>query len=146
MHEIRLRFLENRLIEGAPGVAFCLGAPLSTIEQALGPNADPSDAAVIAEELQAKDLELSAPACGLDGYAVRLFDPKFRYDIEPFYDHFLIERVTKYACELLGLVYDKKNEWGHPLFEVKKMPWEYTSLDAAKAVRRVISGEPPWLD
>lgn len=139
MNEGRLFFLAQRLERGAPEVAFCAGAPLSTIAEGIGPNSDPSDASVIKEEQQVKQLSPDDVACGLDGYVVHLFDPDFPLLPDPFNDHFLSDQVTRRACHLLELEWDESNEFGHALFEVHGMPWEYSADDAAKAVRGLIN-------
>lgn len=139
----RLETLAQKLEAGAPGVAFCLGAPLSTIEQGLGPDADPFDHAPIRHERDLKGLALDDVACGIDGYAIFLFsDHVFLYP-DPFHDPWAQQNLTKSACALLGLPWTNPDV-GHQLFYASMMPFEATPQIAAQAVRRVMVGQYPW--
>ena len=55
----RLTLLAAQLERGAPGVAFCLEAPRSTIELALGPDGDPLDAKTITQQQKEKGMPCS---------------------------------------------------------------------------------------
>lgn len=143
----RLTKLAELLECGAPGVAFCLGAPRTTIEQALGPDGDPFDARTIQRQRDEKDLHPQDIACGVDGYAIELFAPDYPLGRDIFFDPFEQEQFTRTAVDLLGLPWvDKGPKWGcgHDLFEPPERSWEYPPAWVAQAVKRVISGMPPW--
>lgn len=147
MNTERLTILAEQLERGAPGVAFCLGAPRSTIAQALGPDADPHDLPVIRRECAAKSLGRNDIACGLDGYALHLFAPDYPLSEQIFHDPHLQEASLRYALALLDLPWiDRGPRWdcGHPLFDPPQEAWTYAPKDAAQAVRRLLAGADPW--
>ncbi len=120
-----------------------MGAPLSTISQGLGPDADPFDKDPIRLERDRKGLAPKDIACGIDGYAVFLFSKKIFLYPDPFHDPWAQEQLTKSACSLLGLPWTD-DDVGHQLFYSPLMSYEATPEIAAKAVRRVINGKTPW--
>ncbi|WP_412563223.1 hypothetical protein [Thalassobius sp. MITS945101] len=147
MEVTRLTELAAQLECGAPGVAFCLEAPRSTIELALGPDGDPLDAKIIKQQQEEKGLGPHDIACGLDGYAVQLFAPNYPLEKGIFYDPYLQESFTRFAVKLLGLTWvDKGPRWGcgHELFDVPENSWEYSPEQTANAVLRLIEGKAPW--
>lgn len=143
----RLRFLASQLELGAPGVAFCLAAPRTTIELVLGPDADPFDVRLIAKQREEKGLTLDDIAYGIDGYAIQLFQPDYHISEHIFYDTFEQECFSRLAVRLLGLPWMDKGpqfDCGHELFNPTGAPWDCTPEQAAGAVRRVIEGKEPW--
>ena len=143
----RLEILARNLELGAPEVAFCLGAPRTTIEQALGPDGDPFDVATIKQQQVEKGLGPKDIACGLDGYAVQLFAPDYPLYRDIFFDPYEQERFTRTAVEILGLPWMEmgpKWDCGHILFEPPDKSWEYSPAKVAEAVRRLMSGNDPW--
>ncbi|GAA6165504.1 hypothetical protein NBRC116590_32080 [Pelagimonas sp. KU-00592-HH] len=147
MNNENLTELAIQLELGAPGVAFCLGAPRTTVEQALGSDADPFDVGTIEQQCAAKGLGPLDIACGLDGYAVQLFAPDYPLGKDMFYDPLEQECLTRRAVDLLGLPWMEKGpKWGcgHDLFEPPDRSWEYTPEQTAQAVYRLIAGKQPW--
>ncbi|WP_370228450.1 hypothetical protein [Cognatishimia sp.] len=143
VNHARLKTLAQNLEIGAPGVAFCLGAPLSTIEQGIGPDADPFDIEPIRLERDKKGLTPKDLACGIDGYALFLFTNPLVLYSDPFCDPFAQEQLISAACEVLGLPCTN-SDFGHPLFNAPIMPFDASPQIASLAVRRVLDGQDPW--
>ncbi len=145
MNDSRLIFLAQRLERGAPDMAFCVVAPLSTIADGIGPDADAADDVVKKEQQELKGLSVGASAFGIDGYAVYPFDGDYSLHSGAPADEFLSRTVARHACGLLGLKWDENQIGGHVLFDVPGLPSHWTPELAVIAVRRLLAGEDPWL-
>ena len=139
----RLSTLADWLEDGAPGVAFNMFTFRHTIGTVLGPEGDPCDAPMIKRQVAAKGLSLSDICCGLDGATVQLFLPE--YPVSQSQDYGQLQDL---ALNLLGLPRMRKGStWdcGHDLFDPSHAPPDCSPEQAAKAVRRLIAGQDPWI-
>lgn len=142
----RLTELAVQLERGAPGVAFYMGTPRMTIEQALVEYDNTPQGDSIEQQRDEKGLGAMDVACCIDGYAIQLFEPDYRLGRDIVHDPYEQECHTRTALHLLGLPWMEKGpKWdcGHELFEIPDRWWEYSPERAAQAVRRLLADEKP---
>lgn len=143
MNVERLSKLASWLENGAPGVAFNIFAFRHTISYVLGSEGDPLDAQMIKRQVAEKGLSPSDICCGLDGATVQLFSPDYKvYETQDY------GQLQELALNLLGLPRMNTGpsfDCAHDLFDPTNAPPDCSPEQAAKAVRRLIAGEHPWL-
>ncbi len=137
----RLSTLAAWLEDGAPGVAFNMFTFRHTIGTVLGPEGDPCDALMIKRQVAAKGLSLSDICCGLDGATVQLFLPE--YPVSQSQDYGQLQDL---ALNLLGLLGCVRPTWIAGMISLTQvMRHRLQPEQAAKAVRRLIAGQDPWI-
>lgn len=122
------------LEDGCPHVIFHMKESLSTYR----PEVDVLTRAP--HESQLEKLNTCGTICCIGGYAAQLAGIKPTTMDAPNWSN-----IRQTALEYLDLPWSRENFWvGHDLFDHNKAPRPCSPAQAARAVRNVMAGNPPW--